>query len=108
MLNSNCMYSSMPLLLVGDNSLAEESSELFLYLSLKNSTIDSNLKNKEDAVKRETILNCQNVAWSSLMCILGLFSAIKGKIISHYPDSGDTMQRLPFNQAIFPRIKNLQ
>ena len=44
----------------------------FFYLSLKNDTLDSNLKNKEDIVKRETILNCQNFAWSSFMCMLGL------------------------------------
>ena len=44
----------------------------FFYLSLKNDTLDSNLKNKEDIVKRETILNCQNFAWSSFMCMLRL------------------------------------
>ena len=80
----------------------------FFYLSLKNGTLDPNLKNKEDTVKREAILNYQNFAWSSFMCMLGLSSAIKGKIISHYPDSGDAMYRLLFNQAIFPRIQNSQ
>ena len=120
MLNGNCIYSSVSLLLVGDNSLVEElrsltsielylnsnyygkhdvfqsaylsqeepkrSPESFFYLSLKYDTLDSNLKNKEDIVKREAILNCQNFAWSSFMSMLGLSSAIKGKIISHYPD----------------------
>ena len=38
----------------------------------------------------------------------GLSSAIKLKIISHYPESGDAMYRLLFNQAIFPRIQNSQ
>ena len=142
MLNGNCMYSSMSLLLVGDNSLVEElrcltsielylnsdyygkhdvfqsaylsqkepkrSPESFFYLSMKNDTLDSNLKNKEDTVKREAILNCQNFAWSSFMCMLGLSSAIKGKIISHYPDGGDAMYRGLINQAIFPRIQNSQ
>ena len=142
MLNGNCMYSSMSLLLVGDNSLVEElrcltsielylnsdyygkhdvfqsaylsqkepkrSSESFFYLSLKNDTLDSILKNKEDTVKREAISNCQNFAWSSFMCMLGLSLAIKGKIISRYPDSGDAVYRLHFNQAIFPRIQNSQ
>ena len=42
------------------------------------------------------------------MCMLGLSSAIKGKIISHYPDSGDAMYRLLFNQANFPRSQNSQ
>ena len=86
----------------------KRSSKSFFNLSLKNGTIDSNLKNEEDAVKREAILNCQNFAWSSFMCILGLSSAIKGKIISHYPDSGDAMPRLFFNQDMFPHFKNLQ
>ena len=54
------------------------------------------MKNKEDTVKRETILNCQNFAWSSFMCM----------IISHYLDSGDAVYRL--HQAIFPRIQNSQ
>ena len=37
-----------------------------------------------------------------------IVSAIKGKIISHYPDIGDAMCRLLFNQVIFPRIQNSQ
>ena len=65
------------------------------------------MENK-DAVKREAILNCQNFAWSSFMCILGLSSSIKEKVISHYPDSGGAMHRHLFNQAIFSCIKNLQ
>ena len=47
-------------------------------------TLDSNLKNKEVAVKREAIINYQDFIWSSF--------------ISHYPDSGDAMYRLLFNQ----------
>ena len=70
------------------------------YLSLKNETLDSNLKNK-DIVKREAILNCQNFAWSSFMCMLGLSSAKKGKIISNCPESGDAMYRLFFNQPTY-------
>ena len=68
----------------------------------------SNLKNKEDTVQREEILNCQNFVWSSFMCMLGLSSAIKGKIISQCHDSGDAMYRLLFNQTIFPHIQNSQ
>ena len=86
----------------------KRSPESIFYLSLKNDTLDSNLKNKEDTVKREAILNCQNFAWSSFMCMLGLSSVIKGKIISHYPDIGDAMCRLLFYQVIFPRIQNSQ
>ena len=80
----------------------------FFYLSLKNDTLDSNFKNKEDTVKREGILNCRNFAWSSFMCMLGFSSAIKGKIISHYLDIGEAMYRLFFNQVVFPRIQNSQ
>ena len=53
-------------------------------------------------------MNCQNFASCSFMCMLGLSSAIKGKIISHYPHSCDAIYRLPFNQAIFPCIQNSQ
>ena len=42
------------------------------------------------------------------MCMLRLSTAINGKIISNYPDFGDAMYRLLFNQAIFPRIQNSQ
>ena len=42
------------------------------------------------------------------MCMLGLPSAIKGKIIFLYPDSGNAMHRLLFNQAFLPRIQNSQ
>ena len=86
----------------------KRSPESIFYLSLKNDTLDSNLKNKEDTVKREAILNCQNFAWSSFMCMLGLSSVIKGKIISHYLDIGDKTCRLLFNQVIFRRIQNSQ
>ena len=86
----------------------KRSPESIFYLSLKNDTLDSNLKNKEDTVKREAILNCQNFAWSSFMCMLGLSSVIKGKIISHYPDIGDAMCRFLLNQVIFPHIQNSQ
>ena len=86
----------------------KRSPESFFYLTLKNDALDSNLKNKEVTVTREAILNSQNFAWSSFMCMLGLSSAIKGKIISHYPDIGDAMCRVLFDQVIFPRIQNSQ
>ena len=38
----------------------KRSPESFFYLSLRNDNLDSNLKNKEDTVKREAFLNCQN------------------------------------------------
>ena len=40
----------------------KRSPEPFFPLSLKKDTLDSNLKNKEDTVKREAIWNCQNFA----------------------------------------------
>ena len=36
----------------------KRSLKSFFYLCLKNDTLDSNLKNTEDTVKREAILNC--------------------------------------------------
>ena len=42
------------------------------------------------------------------MSMLTLSLAIKGKIISHYPDSGDAMYKLLFNPAILPTIQNSQ
>ena len=38
----------------------KRSPESFFYLSLKNVTLDSNLKNKEGAAKRKAILICQS------------------------------------------------
>ena len=40
----------------------KRSPESFFYLNLKNDALDSNLKNKEDTVTREPILNSQNFA----------------------------------------------
>ena len=53
-------------------------------------------------------MNYQSFSWISSMCMLGLFSAIKENIISHYPNSSDAMYRLRFNRTIFPRIQNSQ
>ena len=62
-------------------------------MSIKNSAIDSDLKN-EEAVKFEAQTNCKSKEWSSFLCVLALASVIKRKIFSHFPDCRDEMQRV--------------
>ena len=50
-------------------------------MPIKNSTIDSDLKN-EKTVKFEAQTNCKGKEWSSSLCILALASVIKRKIFS--------------------------
>ena len=122
----------MSLLLYGNNSFIEElrvltSIELFLNaefycnhpsfslsesrpvsfffnMSLKNSTIDSDLKG-EEAGRFDALSNCKDREWSSFLCILGLSSVVKKKIFSHFPDCGEVLQKLLRNQVILPRIQ---
>ena len=65
----------------------------FFTMSIKNSSIDSDLKN-EEAVKFEAQTNCKSKEWSSFLCVLALASVIKRKIFSHFPDCRDEMQRV--------------
>ena len=48
----------------------------FFTMSIKNSSIDSDLKN-EEAVKFEAQTNCKSKVWSSFLCVLALASVIK-------------------------------
>ena len=75
-------------------------------MSIKNSTIDSDLKN-EEAVKFEAQNNCKSKEWSSFLCVLVLASVIKIKIFSDFPDCGDEMQKVLRNQVICPRAECL-
>ena len=75
-------------------------------MSIKNSTIDSDLKN-EQAVKFEAQNNCKSKEWSSFLCVLVLASVIKIKIFSDFLDCGDKMQRVLRNQVICPRAECL-
>ena len=109
--SGDCLYSSISILLFGNNGYIDElrvlnSIELFMYpsyyckhpcflslsqtfekaethfftMSIKNSTIDSDLKN-EEAVKFEAQTNCKSKEWSSFLCVLALASVIKIKNI---------------------------
>ena len=62
-------------------------------MSIKNSCIDSDLKN-EEAVKFEAQTNCKSKVWSSFLCVLSLASVIKRKFFSHFLDCGDKMQKV--------------
>ena len=57
----------------------------FLTILIKNSTIDSDLKN-EEAVKFEAETTCKCREWSIFLSVLALGSVIKRKIFSHFPD----------------------
>ena len=56
----------------------------FFTITIKNYTIDSDLK-IEEAVKFEAQTNCKIKEWSSFLCVLALSSVIKRKIFSHFP-----------------------
>ena len=75
-------------------------------MSIKNSTIDSDLKN-EEAVKFEAQTNCKSKEWSSFLCALAFVSVKKRKIFSSFLDCGDEIQRVLRNQVIFPRAECL-
>ena len=72
-------------------------------MSIKNSTINSDLKN-EESVKFEGQTNCKSKEWFFL-CVLTLASVIKRKIFSHLADCGDEMQRVLRNQVICQRAE---
>ena len=54
----------------------EKAEMHFFTMSIKNSSIDSDLKN-EEAVKFEAQTNCKSKVWSSFLCVLALASVIK-------------------------------
>ena len=47
----------------------KRSPESFFYLNLKNDALDSNLKNKEDTVTREPILNILKILLRVVLCV---------------------------------------
>ena len=73
-------------------------------MSIKNSPIDSDLKN-EEAFKFEAQTNCKSKEWSIFVCVLVLASVIKRKVFSHFPDCGDETQKVLRNQVICPRVE---
>ena len=59
----------------------EKAETLFLIMSIKNFTNDSDLKN-EEPVKFEAQTNRKSKGWSSILCVLALGSVIKRKKFS--------------------------
>ena len=57
----------------------EKAETHFFTMSIKNSTIDSDLKN-EEAVKFKAQTNSKSKEWSSFLCVLALASVIKKNI----------------------------
>ena len=84
----------------------EKAETHFFTMSIKNDTIDSDLKS-EEAVKFEAQTNCKSKEWSSFLCVLALASVMKRKIFFHFSDCGDEMQRVLRNQVICPRAECL-
>ena len=110
--SGNCLYSSLSILLFGNKGYIDELRVLsclwillisvsihvfyhylkllkklkhFFTMSIKNSTIDSDLKN-EEAVKFEAQTNCISIEWSSFLFGLSIVSVIKRKVCSHFPN----------------------
>ena len=98
-------YCKHPCFLLLPQTFEKAKTHLFT-VSIKNSTIDSDLKNEEE-VQFEAQTNCKSKEWSSFMCVLALASVIKRNIFSHFPDCGDEMQRVLRNQVICPRAECL-
>ena len=72
----------------------------FVYLGLKNSAFNLNFNSKNGIAEKEAILNCQNFAWSSFNCLLGMLSLLYSKTIAHYPDNYAAIYRLLLNKTI--------
>ena len=83
------------------------SLQYFFCLSLKSATLEHFSSDNIGAVKNEAILNCKDFEWSSFMCLLGLSSVLKGRILSYYRDVGDVNHKYLFNCNITPRISNI-
>ena len=76
-------------------------------LRLKSATQDHSSNDNIGAVKNEAILNCKDSQWSSFMCLLGLSSVLKGKILTYYPDISDFNHKHSLNCLITPRTSNI-
>ena len=114
--SGNCLYSSVSLVMVGDNGLVKslwilKSTERFLnagyycnllvfFSLIKEHGKPSNLSPssvsvecldtgiaKNDLVGLEAILNITDKKWSLFLCILGLSTVLHRNIYTYYPDS---------------------
>ena len=130
--DGNCLYSSIPLSLFGDDSMKEDlrilsSCELFLHnnyycerpvflnfagkyniplsRAFKFSVSLSTLNFDLplcELVRKEAIKNCVDKSWTSILCILALSSVCNRSICSLYPESGEKLFRVLFNSVVHP------
>lgn len=98
----NASYYGKHPLFVSLSEQHNKSESHFFTMSIKNATIDSDLKN-EAAVRYEALLNCKDKEWSSFLCILALSTVVCRKIVTLFPDCGDAMQKVLRSSMIFPR-----
>ena len=60
---------------------------------------------KDNLVKQEAILNCNDRKWSSFLCILRLSSVLQTNIFTYYPDCGAQRFKHLFNCMVQQRLK---
>ena len=75
---------------------------------LKSATIDHFFNENIGVVKNEAFLNWKDFEWSSFLCLLGLFSVLKGQILSYYPDVSNVSHKHLSNCHIAPRTSNIK
>ena len=90
-------------------TLVNEHSQYFRIIdnllpkSVSEESLDSG-KTKQDLVKQEAILNCNDKKWSSFLCILGLSSVLGRNIHTYYPDCGEERYKVFLNGIVKPRL----
>ena len=72
-------------------------------MSVSQQSIDTG-SSKDNLVKQEAILNCNDGKWSFL-CILGLSSVLQTNIFTYYPDCGAQRFKHLFNCMLQQRLK---
>ena len=90
-------------------TLVNEHSQYFRIIdnllpkSISEESLDSG-KTKQDLVKQEAILNCNDKKWSSFLCILGLSSVLGRNIHTYYPNCGEERYKVFLNGIVKPRL----
>ena len=73
-------------------------------MSVSQQSIDTG-SSKDNLVKQEAILNCNDGKWSSFLCILGLSSVLQTNIFTYYPDCGAQRFKHLFNCMLQQHLK---
>ena len=73
-------------------------------MSVSQQSIDTG-SSKDNLVKQEAILNCNDRKWLSFLCILGLSSVLQTNIFTYYPDCGAQRFKHLFNCMVQQRLK---